>query len=453
MQLPALTDTIVAVSSGWQATPVGIVRLSGADSFGFASRLGLVPPAAGGAQWTEGRLELVRVGRVPVTAYWFPEPRSYTGQNVIELHTPGCLPILRELSAHLIELGARRALPGEFTARAYVAGRLGGQQVEAVLALMQRDQAGATRQAARLSNGVPRDSVAAIEEGITQLLALIEAGIDFVDEEDVRFVTAADVVGAIDRMLDSLAIAENADTGVLRAGRPHVALAGLPNVGKSTLFNALVGHERAIVSPVLGTTRDVLSADVDLDRMAIVLQDCAGLGGSVDELELATHLAAERTAQQADLVLWVHPADARWSPREVDACERIPPHLRLLVCSKADLRGDDPAAAMPISFVETVQVSVLTGRGLTRLKQTLIRHLVQGSGQGGDVHRQGERRMAGAALRRARQIAAGSPISLRDPELVALELRAAHAALSTRGGQALDEELLARIFTQFCVGK
>ena len=453
MQMPAVNDTIVAVSSGWQASPIGIIRLSGTESFALLRSLGLTPPAVDGARWTSGTLHVDTLGTLPVTAYWFRGPRSYTGQDVLELHTVGCLPVLRELSARLIELGARRALPGEFTARAYVGGRMGARQVEGVLALMHAQHEAAARQAARLTHGPAQDRAASVVERIMQLLAEIEAGIDFVDEEGIRFVTTEEVADAIDRVLTDLEGAVETGAGDARTGKPHVAVAGLPNAGKSTLFNAMVGYERAIVSPVLGTTRDVLSADVELEGILAVVQDCAGLGGGADELELATHLAAERAAERADLVLWVHAADTAWEPREADACRRIAPQRRILAQSKIDLTHDGQTSAAPVPFADVVAVSAAADFGIEALRRTLAARLTKIGVAGDDARGRGERRVAAEALRRARKVAVATDPALSSPELVALELRAAYAALTEGASRALDEELLGRIFSQFCVGK
>jgi tRNA modification GTPase len=456
MPMPSTHDTIVAVSSGWLPEPVGIIRLSGPESFGLVDSVGVrptCPAAAARPLWTLGRLRLEGGQALPVTAVWFRAPRSYTGQDVVELHTVGCLPLVRELAARLIELGARRALPGEFTARAFVNGRLTAAQVEGVLALMQAEHEAAVRQAARLARGLDRRVAEDVAEGILRLLAVVEAGIDFVEEDDVRLITAPEVVRELDALLAGLAAAGRPEAADLRVGRPHVALVGLPNAGKSTLFNALVGYERALVSPVLGTTRDVLSAEADFGGVAVILQDCAGVGGSTDELELACHLASERAAQEADLVLWVHAADTAWDPRETVACAGIAPQRRLLVWTKADLTRARPASQAPVTFAEAAEVSATAGIGIRQLRELLVRHLGKLAALRGEASCGGEFRAAAAALRRARAMAVGSDDDLPSPELISLELRAAHGLLPAETHGTIDEQLLDRIFAAFCVGK
>ena len=309
MQFPAIEDTIIAVSSGWEARPLGIVRLSGPDSFDLVQSFGATPrPSAQHSYQSLNWLKLESGVELPASIYWFHRPHSYTGQDLVEVHTVGCLPLLRELCSRLIEQGARRALPGEFTARAYLAGKLEAEQVEDVLALISTDCQSAELRTLRAR----RASIAALEsalrEKILKLLSLVEAGIDFVEEDDIHFISSAQMQVALAEALAMLPDCGLHDRHIFYAAKPHIALAGPPNAGKSTLFNTLLDCERAIVSPVLGTTRDVLSAEIDIGGLSVVLQDCAGLGRTENELELASHLASEHVAAQADLVLWLHPA-------------------------------------------------------------------------------------------------------------------------------------------------
>ena len=454
MQVPAPQDTIIAVSSAWRASPLGIVRLSGAAAFDLLKRVGVALPAHGQRPCGcyDARLTVTADIVLPATVYWFRAPRSYTGQDVAEIHTVGSLPALRALCSALIALGARRALPGEFTARAFLNGRLDADQVADVLALISAQDAAAARQAARSTRVARRARVAEISARLADTLALVEAGIDFVDEEDVRLITPAQLTDSIDGLLAAL-------TGLLRdqavprrAGLPHVALAGLPNAGKSTLFNALLGYERAIVSPVLGTTRDVLSAEIEIGGVACVLQDCAGVGMSADELEAAAHLAAERAADQADLVIWVHDCGVEWHALESAVCRRIAADRRIHVLSKVDACDARARLTVPVECGPWAEVSAATGAGLDRLRWVLAEKLAAvcsaGPGAGGTE----ELTAAAAALRRAREIAASSPDELMSPELVALELREAWERLESGRGPVV-EEVLARIFSRFCVGK
>ena len=230
-----------------------------------------------------------------------------------------------------------------------------------------------------------------------------------------------------------------------RRGKPHVALAGLPNAGKSTLFNALVGSDRAIVSPVLGTTRDVLSAEIDLAGVSIVLQDSAGLGDAVDELESAAHLAAELAAEQADIVLWVHDCTTAWQSREDQVCQRFAHQRRVLILSKLD---DSPSHSDPPSlpFAATLGVSAHTGAGIDNLANAISRLLSQLPSSAGLGLESAKLASAAESLRRTRE-------AVGDPEIVALELRTCWESLANVSKTPLVEEVIGRIMEKFCIGK
>lgn len=450
MQYPTTADTIVAVATGWEPSPLGIVRVSGPASRRLLVNVGVeAPPPSPRPVCVAVRVRLEDDCGWPGHLVCFTAPRSYTGQDVAELHLPGCLPLLREVCARLIAGGARRALPGEFTARAFLCGRLAREQVEGVLALLNTASESAARQAARLLRGETQADRERWREEITDLLARIEAGVDFADEEDVQFVSAPEVRQRLADLLVQVEATLGQRRSERREGRAHVALVGLPNAGKSALFNALCGHARAIVSPVIGTTRDVLSCEITVGGRRIVLQDCAGLRHAPDELELAAHRATERTAELADLVLWVHAVDTPWTDNERAAYARLPAEGRLVIGSKADLgialSPNDPPAA--------VLVSAQTGRGLAELQDLVARQLdtsgFSSTAGAGDV----DLAPAALALKRAADAARSSGDQLEAPELIALELRAAIESLRNSAGETVDEAVLGRIFARFCIGK
>ncbi len=452
MLLPSTDDTIVAVSSGWIPSPIGIVRLSGPQSHKLVddvvkSRQPLQPDSP---RLFRARVTVDARMMLPATIMLFHAPHSYTGQNMAEIYTIGCLPALRSLCATLIERGARRALPGDFTARAFLGGKLAADQVEAVLSLINAESAADARAAARVSSGMRRLCAEELTTRLKDLLALIEAGIDFVEEEDVSFVSPPQVCRAIEEMQALLNEWQATSARTVQIGKPHVALAGLPNSGKSTLFNALVGRGRAIVSPVIGTTRDVICAEMDVE-VAIILQDTAGLSSLCDDLEAAAHLASENAAEQADLVLWVHDRGQPWDALEVRACRSIPIENRILVRSKLDIR--QPLAAGEIEFRDAVDVSCATGDGLARLRSKMRRRLDSSNHEratAADAHAMHEVRQS---LTRAMELAGRDLLDLRSGELIALELRVAAEALTSGDVFALSNDVLGRVFSQFCVGK
>lgn len=467
MRFPILTDTIVAVSTAWAPSPLAIVRLSGpravelsqailshhergsvagcsdvpyADEGSGTQRLPATPVRAGRAHWRRAMLAVE--APIPGDVFSFYAPRSYTGQDVVEIHTVGCLPLVRAIADRLAELGARRALPGEFTARAVVAGKIDRDQVERILGLIHAEDA---RRAALVRRGSRSEAAAGRErvaEALRELLARVEAGIDFVDEEDVRFISEGEMRSEIRSALDALGRIAVRDVASLERGRPHVALAGLPNAGKSTLFNALVGSQRAVVSPVVGTTRDVISAELTVEGVEIMLQDTAGLRESSDELELAAHIAAEQAADSAELVLWAHDAGLPWEAREIAALGRIR-SAAIIVLTKSD-RAGRRIAPVPLEKNRVLCVSAATGDGLDTLRREIaVEVAAQRVDAGGAVNSVDPGVVA--ALERA--------AGYREPELIAWELRTAIDLLGGASGASVIDDILGRIFSRFCVGK
>lgn len=453
MLLPTLDDTIIAISSSWQPSTAGILRLSGPRAFELPECVGVSPvagPDARSAGCADCRITVRGEFTLPATLFWFRQPRTYTGQDVVEIHTVGNLPVLRCLSAWFIEHGARRALPGEFTARAYLNGRLDADQVEDVLALVQAQDQAANLQTLRSQrNGLRLAREEACRE-LSETLATVEAGIDFSEEDDVRFITDGELTARLSRVIELMGVDTGSGGQSSRSELPHVALAGLPNSGKSTLFNALLGCERALVTPILGTTRDVISAEIEVAGIRMVLQDCAGLGSSVDELEAAAHLAAERALDQADLVLWLHAVGEPWGSEEVGACTRIGQDRRLLVLSKCDLRGESGGVDLP--FVDVVKVSAHSGAGLDRLREKLGNQIKPRPG-GVGAHPEESFRQVRLLLERLYGKLVSDERILDNPEIVSLELRQALAQLRRVDSMPLAEEVLERIYARFCVGK
>lgn len=458
MRLPDPSETIVALATAWQASPIGVLRVSGPRAFALIASL-----IVGGESSLESpryprlrstRLTLDGSDSLPVDLLLFRAPRSYTGQDLIELHLPGCLPLLRHLADELARRGARPALPGEFTARAFAAGKLDRSRVDGVLALIHAQSESATLAAARLAAGAAAGLAEQVGQRLLDLLARLEAGIDFVDEEDVRFISTREARRELADLARIIADATAQSRAVGRAAaRAHVALVGLPNAGKSTLFNALLGYERAIVSPVIGTTRDVLSADLLVEGCPITLQDTAGLGAGDGELDLASHRAAEQSSERADLVLWVHDAAREWSTAELNACARIPADRRLHVASKLDLSSTEALTAPPnkLGSVESIGVCALSGVGLLDLRAAIAERVATLSG--GAAH-ETEWSAAEQHIRSSLAQLDNQPVDdgIAAPELLAMELRAAIELLQ-KARTGMPEAILERIFSRFCIGK
>lgn len=432
-------DVLVA-----RATPPGpgalaIVRLSGPPGATLSIARALAPrlparPEARRAYLSPFRDEegaLLDEGLV----IFFAAPRSATGEEVVELQAHGAPAIAEGLVAAAVARGARRARPGEFTRRALANGRLDLARAEGIGRLSAAASRGEARRALGLVRGELSERVEALREELLSVLADLEAPLDFA--EDVEAGGEGAVLVRARRLREELARLG----GIVGAGRsdgglPTVVLVGAPNAGKSTLFNALVGEDRALVTETPGTTRDAVSEVVELGGERVRLVDTAGLRQVEELVERLGVETARRAAASADLLLLVRAPDA--SPGEQ---ERLPEGVPvLLVATKADLGAACEEGALPVSG--------RTGRGLETLREEISRRLGAGpeAGVWGTLPRQGE------ALRRAAE--ALRPLGEELPgELAAAGVRAALHALGEITGETATEELLERIFERFCVGK
>lgn len=461
MTLPLPDDTIAALASAPGPADRGIVRVSGPSA---KEVVAAVFEADDAARWHAARVPWRHPGcanlpdvsvPVPVDVLFWPTERSYTGQPTAELHTVGSPPLLEALLQQLYASGARPAQRGEFTLRAFLAGRIDLVQAEAVLGVIDATDDQQLRLALDQLGGGLSHPIAALHEELLLHLADLEAGLDFV-EEDIEFVAREELIRRITSGLAFLnELRRQSASRLQSSGRHKVVLAGLPNAGKSTLLNALIGDEAAIVSATAGTTRDYLSVPVAWRGIPLELIDTAGWDRVASELagedirRFADDLRQDQW-QRADLVVWCTAADLTEEAAALDAklrqeCRQSGKAM-LEITTKTDLRDVWPPAE--------VCVSAATGDGLDDLKAAVTSRLASSSGDdrmlGTTAARcQESLRAAVDALQQAQSAATGE---LGD-ELIAVELREALEHLGQIAGRIYTDDILDRIFSRFCIGK
>ncbi len=458
----------MAVSSPPGASARGILRLSGSRAAELAGMLFVSrepPPLSAAPGYTRlfGSVHIEAGMRLPAEAYVFRGPASYTRQDIVELHTVGSPVLLAMLTDRLVAAGARPAEPGEFTARAFLAGAMDLTRVEGVAAVIHAHSDAQLRAARSLLEGRLGRIAAGFRERLSDLSATLEAAIDFADEA-VDAPLGRNVAAVLESMERELAqLLDRAVAAERLDDRPRVVLTGPPNAGKSTLLNQLTGQDRAIASDQAGTTRDVLTAVLMLPGGEIVLCDTAGLGGSEgpdDEPARLARRAALDCVSSADLIIRV--ADIADRPLEaLTALGAAPPGARVLtVLNKSDRMQDGAErVALCARAGEALPVSALTGEGLdelrARMDAVLFREGATGARDGLALYARHRRALAEAldAVRRAREALGPDQLEIRHVELVALEVREALRSLSLLLGEVTTEDILGRIFARFCIGK
>jgi tRNA modification GTPase len=438
-------DTIAAVSSAVGQAARMIVRLSGPAALGLSQHIGVPFDMRGGSAL---RCRLM-FGGVAVSSwvYVFHTPRSYTGQDLVEFHLPGSPVLVKMLLEHLLKAGARLAEPGEFTARAWFNGRMSLTDAEGVAATIAAGSEQELTAARQLMAGELARRLEPVMESLADTLALLEVGIDF-SEEDVTFLSIAQVrhrVGQADAAL--LGILRDSTLIESLAHEPRVVLTGRPNAGKSTLLNALAGSERAVVSPIAGTTRDALSARVALPRGYIQVVDVAGLEelseplDDPSEIDQKMRRHALRELEAADVIVWVEDSsDPR--PRLQQAG-----NAKLVVRSKSDL-----AQGMVQCNRAELFVTAITGAGMGELKRRLDA-LCFGESGFGTALALNRRHLQAIEQARAALSRLLEELPKFQGEFLALELREVLDALGGVLGQVTPDDVLGRIFAGFCIGK
>jgi tRNA modification GTPase len=458
-------DTIAAISTPPGRGGIGIVRLSGPDAFRIAAQLldlAAKPLAHAHARYTRV-FDPTDPARTldEAVATAFHAPHSYTGEDVVEIATHGSPVILDAVLEAALAAGARLADPGEFTQRAFASGRLDLTQAEAVHDLIAARTLDAARQAAQQLGGSLARRLAPTKERLLHLIALLEAGMDFASGEldDVDVVPPTHIaaeVAAVTAQLEALAATYRRGQ-LLRTGAA-LALVGRPNAGKSSLFNRLLERDRAIVTPIPGTTRDTVEEAFALAGIPLRLVDTAGLRDLAEALD---HPADEAEAQgiarsrealaDADLILLIHDATVALTPAERDLLASLAHRPHLLIENKADLLATEDAK---LETQNTVFTSALTGEGLEALRTAILEQLHAGAALQESAALTNPRQMEALqqTLAALHQAAAANHEGLPH-EILLVDLHTALRALDSLTGQTTSDDILARIFSTFCIGK
>ena len=456
-------DTIVAIATPSGRAGIGVIRISGPRAAQVAAAVLTVhdPLQPRFATFTRARLERSSVPGQPagavdeVVATFFPAPRSYTGQDVIEISGHGSPVVLRAIVEQTLAAGARLAEPGEFTLRAFLNGKRDLIQAEAVADLIEAATPLQARTAFDQLEGTLTSRIGAIDATLFDLIAKLEASLDFPDE-GYHFIAPAAIASTIDGIVQNIdrLLGDAARGRMVREGA-QVVIAGRPNVGKSSLFNALAGADRAIVTEVPGTTRDLVTEAVEIEGLAVTLIDTAGVRDTLDIVEREGVARGDRARDVADLVLVVLDASEPLTQDDRRLLDRTASSRRLIVVNKSDValarheqHADSPG--LPCD----VRVSATTGAGLEDLRAAIVRALTGIESRRDPPAISNVRHIA--LLQQAREHLACAMESARaetPEEFVLADLQTARHRFEEIVGRRTAEDLLAHIFERFCIGK
>ncbi|QDT97629.1 tRNA uridine-5-carboxymethylaminomethyl(34) synthesis GTPase MnmE [Gimesia aquarii] len=454
-------DTIVALASAPGSSAAGIIRISGDDIVPCLSNCFESTSAWQRSRRSErhsGQLQLTDSALcIPGTLYYWPTARSFTGQPLAEFHTVSAPPLLESAIENLGSHGARMARPGEFTLRAFLAGRVDLVQAEAILGVIDAyDHEELNLALSQLAGGVST-RIAQARMNLLELLSELEAGLDFV-EEDIEFIDRDTLVSRLhDIRTFCEQLYDDSSQRMESTGTLTVVLAGLPNAGKSTLYNTLVGDaQAALVSDVAGTTRDYLVTSLEWEGQSIHLIDTAGMESGKHKISLSAQDFRREQIAQADLVIWCTAADIDSELKDKDQIQRDQLSAEqnvIIVKTKSDLSSEP---LKNTSFPDCdVMLSATQGVGIEALKNLILTRLTE-------YHR-GSKFLIGSTASRCRESlrsasqsmqAAEEAATLRmGEELVAIEIRDALQHLGQIVGQVYTDDILDRIFSKFCIGK
>ena len=445
---PRSPDTIAAIATAPGRGGVGVVRVSGASLGAFAFELCGREPKPRTARFTRFLDAEERVIDEGILLY-FSAPASFTGEDVLELQGHGGPVVMQMLLERCLQLGARLAEPGEFTRRAFLNGKLDLAQAESVADLIEASTAAAARSAVRSLSGRFSEEVHRIVDALIDLRMLVEATLDF-PEEEIDFLESARALPRLDAIRAQVEeLLDRARQGALLRSGLNVVLVGEPNVGKSSLLNQLAGEDRAIVTEIAGTTRDALRETIQIEGIPLHIIDTAGLRETFDTVERIGIERTWREIERADVILRLVDA-VQGEPSDDDIDRRLPPSVqRITVVNKIDLVGL-AAGRSEVAGRIRLQVSARSGEGVELVRQALLR-IAGWHAHGEDVILARERHLTALRKALAHVIEAGGQLGAL--ELFAEELRLAQEQLGEITGEFTADELLGVIFSRFCIGK
>lgn len=445
-------STVVALSTPRGRGALAVIRLSGPDAIAISCEMAGVDSF----EPRHATLLTLRAGdevldQVLLTA--FPAPHSLTGEDVVEISCHGSPAIVRRIVDATLELGAVLAGPGEFTLRALTNGKINLAQAEAIRDLIAAQTDAAVKQASRQLNGELSQALDPYKEKLIEVIVLLESALEFV-EDDLPLTQVSKIEETLDLVIAGVdRLSESYSAGRLLQEGARVAIAGRPNVGKSSLFNSLVRNERAIVTDVPGTTRDTLSEAIEIGGVPVLLTDTAGLRETNDNVETLGIERTHRAMGDADLVLLVLDGSSKVGSEDCELLERTADTQRLVVMNKSDLPGFEPLTGCAAD-VEALNVSARTGAGLSALHDAIVAKLNSVAAEDGSLLITNARHYD-LLCNASRELRAANAC-FRERHSEELVLAPLHNALKLLGqitGETTTEDILSEIFATFCIGK